>query len=77
MKKITEAQYQVCKVNGLLFDGKNVYKGLNKKVERSAYSGRSYIRTRHNVYVTEGSDGIYDLMLEFETKGSDKIGNSK
>lgn len=77
MKKITEDQYQVCKKNGLLFDGKNTYKGLNKRVEQSAYSGRTFVRTRHGVFITEGSQGIYDMMLEFEAKGSDKIGNPK
>ena len=77
MKRITEQQYQICKEHGLLYDGKNTYKGLNKKVEQSAYSGRTFIRTRHGIFLTEGSQGIYDMMLEFEKKGSDKVGNSK
>jgi hypothetical protein len=77
MKRITEQQYQICKEHGLLYDGKNTYKGLNKKVEQSAYSGRTFVRTRHGIFLTEGSQGIYDMMLEFEKKGSDKVGNSK
>lgn len=77
MKRITEQQYQTCKEHGLLYDGKNTYKGLNKKVEQSAYSGRTFVRTRHGIFLTEGSQGIYDMMLEFEKKGSDKVGNSK
>ena len=77
MKRITEEQYQICKMNGLLYDGKNTYKGLNKKVEQSAYSGRTFVRTRHAVFVTEGDQGIYNLMIEFEKKGAEKVGSSK
>ena len=77
MKRITEQQYQICKEHGLLYDGKNTYKGLNKRVEQSAYSGRTFVRTRHGIFLTEGSQGIYDMMLEFEKKGFDKIGDRK
>ena len=77
MKRITENQYQICKRHGLLFDGKNVYPELDKKVEKSAYSGRTFVRTRHGVFVTEGEQGVYDIMLYFEKKDGGASGNRK
>ena len=77
MKRITEQQYQICKEHGLLYDGKNTYKGLDKRVERSAYSGRTFVRTRHSIFLTEGQDGVYDAMLNFEKNEVNKNGNSK
>ena len=77
MKRITEQQYQICKEHGLLYDGKNVYKGLDKRVERSAYFGRTWIRTKNAIYVTEGQDGIYDAVLNLEKNGVSKNGGRK
>jgi hypothetical protein len=74
MKRITEDEYQVCKRHGLLYDGKNLYKGLDKQVERHAHSGRTFVRTRNNVYISEGSDGVYDKMLSFKEKDAKKNG---
>lgn len=69
MRKISEQEYQVAKKYNLLFDGKTVYDGLNPTVKRNASYGRTYIRTCHgNVYVTEGTQGIYDKIMEFEKK---------
>lgn len=75
MRKISEREYQIAKKHNLLFDGKNVYKELYPMIKRNASNGRTFVRTRHAIWVTEGQQGIYDLILDFErkeTKISDK-----
>ena len=69
MRKISEREYQVAKKYNLLFDGKTVYKELNSFVRRNASNGRTFIRTCHgNIWVTEGEQGIYNLILDFMKK---------
>jgi len=75
MKRITEEQYKICKNHGLIYDGKNVYKGLDKKIERAGF--RTFCRTRHGIYVSEGSQGIYDSMIYFEKKDGATNGGRK
>lgn len=74
MKRITERQYQTCKEHGLLFDGRTVYKGLDKRIQRLGF--KTFQRTRHNVYVSDGSNGIYDSLVYFERKDNNN-GNKK
>ena len=68
MRKISEREYQIAKKHNLLFDGKTVYKELNPTIKRNASNGRTFVRTRHAIYATEGRDGIYDKIQEFVQK---------
>lgn len=72
MKKITESEYQVALENGLLYDGEHKRPNLNKRVERAGY--RTFKRTRHGIYVSEGRDGIYESILYYMEKDADKRG---
>ena len=68
MRRISEQEYQIAKKYNLLFDGKTVYKELNPTIKRNASNGRTFVRTRHAIYATEGRDGIYDKIQEFVQK---------
>lgn len=69
MRRISEQEYQIAKKYNLLFDGKTVYKELNPVIKRNASNGRTYIRTCHgHVLVTEGQQGIYDMIVSFMQK---------
>jgi hypothetical protein len=74
MRKINKQEYEMCKKHGLLYDGKNLYDGIDKSVAgRAQYKngafGRNYIRVRNShVYVTEGRNGIYDSIQYFMKK---------
>lgn len=68
MRRINEQEYQIAKKYNLLFDGKNVYEKLNPKVKSHTSNGRTYIRTRHGLYVTEGYQGIYDSIVYFSER---------
>lgn len=71
MRKISEREYQIAKKHNLLFDGKNVYKELHPMIKRNASNGRTFIRTCHgHIWVTEGQQGIYDMILAFIEKES-------
>jgi hypothetical protein len=73
MRRIDKFEYEICKKHGLLFDGKNLYEGLDKSVaNRASYKnnvfGRNYIKTRHHVYITTGRNGISDSLDYFTKK---------
>lgn len=68
MRKISEREYQIAKKHNLLFDGKNVYKELHPMIKQNASNGRTFVRTRHSVWVTEGQQGIYDMIVNFMQK---------
>ena len=69
MRRISEQEYQIAKKYNLLFDGKTVYKELNPTIKRNASNGRTYVRTCHgHVFVTEGQQGIYDMIVSFMQK---------
>lgn len=61
MRAVTKEFVGVAKKYNLLYDGTmNVPKKLNKLV--NTWLGRTYVVTRHNVYVTDGKDGIFDIV---------------
>lgn len=77
MKRITQQEYEIAKKYGLLYDGKNNYPGLNKGVKSKGMFGRTFVRTRHAIFVSEGRDGIYDSILYFLEKEAKTNGGSK
>lgn len=70
MRRISEQEYQIAKKYNLLFDGKTVYKELNPVIKRNASNGRTFVRTRHSIFVTDGDQGIYDMLVRFIQKES-------
>ena len=61
MRAVTKEFIGVAKKYNLLYDGSmNVPKKLNKLV--NTWLGRTYVVTRHNTYVTDGKDGIFDIV---------------
>ena len=73
MRRISDQEYQIAKKYNLLFDGKTIYDGLNPTIKRNASNGRTYIRTCHgHVLVTEGQQGIYDMIITCMQKEKEK-----
>jgi len=73
MRKINKFEYEICKKRGLLYDGKNLYDGLDKSVaNRANYKnnvfGRNWIRTKNSYFITEGRNGITDSLDYFMKK---------
>lgn len=68
MVKISDNDYAICAKYGLLFDGKHKRRGLNWSVMRNADLGRTFVRTKHNIYITEGSSGISKQLEYFRKK---------
>jgi hypothetical protein len=73
MRRINKQEYEMCKKHGLLYDGKTLYDGLDKSVKnRAQYKnnvfGRNYVRTKRNVYITTGRNGISDSLDYFMKK---------
>ena len=68
MVKISEKDYKICEKYGLLYDGKHKKRGLNRQVLRNADLGRTFVRTKHNIYVTDGNSGIMRQLEYFREK---------
>ena len=61
MRIVTKDFIKTAKKYNLLYDGnRGIPKNLNKLID--PFSGRTYVVTRHNVYVTDGDKGIYNIV---------------
>jgi hypothetical protein len=60
MKRVSKEFIKVAKKNNLLYDGNGVPKKLNKLV--NPFLGRTYVLTKHTIWVTDGDKGIYNIV---------------
>jgi len=61
MRIVGKEFIKTAKKYNLLYDGNSgVPKKLNKLVD--PFYGRTYIVTRHNIFVTDGDKGIYNIV---------------
>jgi hypothetical protein len=68
MIKVSKNFLEVMKKHNLAYDGTfNPPKSLNRQVR--PLMGRTYKITKHNIYVTDGYNGIYDIVQKIIEKG--------
>lgn len=65
---ISDTDRKICEKYGLLYDGKHRKRGMNKRVLAGDSLARTYVRTRHHVFITEGYDGIQNSLEYFKKK---------
>lgn len=73
MIKISKSDYEICEKYGLLYDGKHRKRGLNYSALQNGGLDRTFVRTKHHVYITSGVGGI-DKALEYYRR-KESVGN--
>ena len=67
MRQVNKEFLEFAKKHRLLYDGgKAVPRNLNKLV--NPFMGRTYVITKHRIFVTCGSKGIYDIVLRIQDR---------
>lgn len=67
MKPITKEEFKVAKKCGLIYDGsKHIPKTLHPSVK--TWEGRSFITTKHGIFVTDGYRGVFDTLQKILIK---------
>ena len=67
MREVSRDFLEFARKHNLLYDGnKGIPSNLNKLV--NPYLGRTYKVTKHKIFFTTGSKGIYDIVIRIQER---------